>query len=125
MKIDIFNHFMPKPYLERLAALIPGHAAVTAFPRLATLCDVEARLRLLDEFGDLQNVLSLANPPLELIAGPDLTPELARLANDAPAEICARHAGSCPPFVTALPLTDIAESSSECGRALGASGASG
>ena len=75
MKIDIFNHFMPKPYLERLAALIPGHAAVTAFPRLATLCDVEARLRLLDEFGDLQNVLSLANPPLELIAGPDLTPD--------------------------------------------------
>ena len=49
MKIDVFNHFMPKPYLERLAALIPGHAAVTAFPRLATLCDVEARLRLLDD----------------------------------------------------------------------------
>jgi len=80
MKIDIFNHIMPKRYLERLAALMPGHVAVTAFPRLATLCDVEARLRLLDEFGDLQNVLSLANPPLELVAGPDVTPELARLA---------------------------------------------
>jgi hypothetical protein len=83
MKIDIFNHFMPKPYLERLSALVPGHVAATAFPRLATLWDVEARLRLLDEFGDLQNVLSLANPPLELVAGPDVTPELARLANDA------------------------------------------
>src|SRR5260370_40433683 len=105
MKIDLFNHFMPKPYLERLAALIPGHAAVTAFPRLATLCDVEARLRLLDEFGDLQNVLSLANPPLELIAGPDLTPELARLANDALAEICARHSAYFPAFVAALPMT--------------------
>ena len=71
MKIDAFNHFMPKPYLERLAALIPGHVAVTAFPRLATLCDVEARLRLLDRFDGLQNILSLANPPL---VGPDRHP---------------------------------------------------
>ena len=83
MKIDIFNHFMPTAYLQRLAALIPGHVAVTAFPRLATLCDIDARLRLVERFGDLQNVLSLANPPLELVAGRDVTPELARIANDA------------------------------------------
>src|SRR5260221_10903022 len=125
MKIDIFNHFMPKPYLERLAALIPGHAAVTAFPRLATLCDVEARLRLLDEFGDLQNVLSLANPPLELIAGPDLTPELARIANDALAEICARHTDYFPAFVAALPMNNMDAAIAEADRAIGALGARG
>ena len=67
MIIDVFNHFMPKAYLERLATLIPDHVAVTAFPRLDTLVDVDARLRLLDEFGGIQQVLSLANPPLELI----------------------------------------------------------
>ena len=78
MIIDIFNHFMPKPYLDRLAALIPGHVATTAFPRLKTLVDVDARLKLLDEFGDFAQVLSLANPPLELVAGPDVTPDLAR-----------------------------------------------
>src|SRR5437763_14057382 len=113
MKIDIFNHFMPKPYLERLAALIPGHVAVTCFPRLTTLCDIEARLRLLDEFDDLQNVLSLANPPLELVAGRDFTPELARVANDALAEICARHADRFPAFVAALPMNDIDASLAE------------
>ena len=91
MIIDIFNHFMPKAYLDRLAALIPGHVATTAFPRLKTLIDVDARLRLLDEFGDFQQVLSLANPPLELVAAPDATPDLARLANDALAEICRKH----------------------------------
>src|SRR6516164_4785408 len=35
--IDIFNHFMPRPYLDRIAKLIPDHVAVTAFPRLDTL----------------------------------------------------------------------------------------
>ena len=44
------------------------NVAVTAFPRLETLWNVDARLRLLDEFDGLQQVLSLANPPLELVA---------------------------------------------------------
>ena len=96
MMIDIFNHFMPKAYLDRLGAVIPGHVALTAFPRLKTLWDVDARLSLLDEFDGLQQVLSLANPPLELIAPPDQTPELARLANDALAELCGRHPDRFP-----------------------------
>ena len=41
-------------------------------------------------------MVSLANPPLELIAGPDQTPELARMANDALAELCRRHADRFP-----------------------------
>ena len=125
MKIDIFNHFMPEAYLQRLAALMPGHAAVTAFPRLATLCDVDERLRLLDRFGELQNVLSLANPPLELVAGPDVTPELARLANDALAEICARHPDYFPAFVAALPMNNTDAALAEIDRAIGALGARG
>ena len=68
MMIDVFNHFMPKAYLDRLGDLIPGHVVLTAFPRLKTLWDVDARLALLDQFDGLQQVLSLANPPLELIA---------------------------------------------------------
>jgi predicted TIM-barrel fold metal-dependent hydrolase len=125
MKIDIFNHFMPTAYLQRLAALIPGHVAVTVFPRLATLCNVDARLLLLERFGDLQNVLSLANPPLELVAGPDVTPELARIANDALAEICARHCDHFPAFVAALPMNNIDAALAEIDRAIGTLGARG
>lgn len=54
---------------------------LAAFPRISTLVDVEARLRLVDEFGEMQQVLSLANPPLELIAPPQVTQKLARIAN--------------------------------------------
>ena len=68
--IDIFNHFMPRPYLDRIAKLIPDHVAVTAFPRLDTLVDVDARVRLVESFDGLRQVLSLANPPLEAIGPP-------------------------------------------------------
>ena len=57
---------------------LPDHVAAKAFPRLDTLVDVEARLRLVEEFDGLQQVLSLANPPLELLGPPAVSVELAR-----------------------------------------------
>lgn len=125
MIIDIYNHFMPKVYFDRLAALVPNHPAVKAFPRLKTLCDVDARLTLLDRFGDYSQVLSLANPPLELIAGPDQSPELARLANDALAELCRRHADRFPAFIASLPMNNVEASLGEIDRAIGTLGARG
>ena len=97
MIIDIFNHFMPRPYLDRIARLIPDHVAVTAFPRLDTLVDVDARLRLVESFGGLRQVLSLANPPLEAIGPPAVAAEHARIARDCLAEICGRypHVAAC------------------------------
>jgi len=123
--IDIFNHFMPKAYLDRLGTLIAGHVVLTAFPRLKTLWDVDARLALLDEFDGLQQVLSLANPPLELIAPPERTPELARMANDALAELCRKHADRFPAFVAALPMNNIDATLAEIDRAVKDLGARG
>src|ERR1051326_1147867 len=123
MKIDIFNHFMPKEYFDRLGDLIPGHVVLGAFPRIKALVDVEARLRLIDEFGALQHVLSLANPPLELIAPPHVTPQLARIANDALAALCAKHPDHFPAFVAALPMNDIDASLTEIDRSIRTLGA--
>jgi uncharacterized protein len=123
--IDIFNHFMPKAYLARLADIVPGHVAVTAFPRLTALVDVDARLRLLDQFDDMRHVICLANPPLELIGPPEKTPELARLANDELAEICRRHPDRFPAFVASLPMNNIEVSLAEIDRAIGELGARG
>ena len=125
MMIDIFNHFMPKAYLDRLADLIPGHMVLTSFPRLKTLWDVDARLALLDEFDGLQQVLSLANPPLELIAPPDQTPALARMANDALADLCRKHRDRFPAFIAALPLNNVEASLAEIDRAVNDLGARG
>ena len=125
MMIDVFNHFMPKAYLDRLGDLIPGHPVLTAFPRLKTLWDVDARRTLIDEFGEMQHVLSLANPPPELIGPPDRTPDLARMANDALAEVCRRHPEHFPAFIASLPMNDVEASVREAGRAVKELGARG
>ena len=125
MMIDVFNHFMPKAYLDRLGDLIPGHPVLTAFPRLKTLWDVDARRALLDEFGGTQHVLSLANPPLELIGPPDKTPELVRMANDALAEICRKHPDHFPTFIASLPMNNVEASVTEIDRAVKELGARG
>ena len=117
--LDVFTHFMPKPFLDRLGDLIPGHPVLTAFPRLTTLWNVDARRKLLDEFGDIQQVLSLANPPIELIAPPDRTPDIARRANDDLAEICGRHPDRFPTFIASLPMNNVDASLAEIDRAIG------
>jgi predicted TIM-barrel fold metal-dependent hydrolase len=125
MMIDIFNHFMPKAYLDRLGGLIPGHPVLNAFPRLKTLWDVDARRALLDEFPGTQHVLSLANPPPELIGPPDKVPDLVRFANDALADICRRHPDHFPTFVASLPMNNVEASVKEADRAVKELGARG
>ena len=125
MFIDVFNHFMPRSYLERLKTIIPDHVAVNAFPRLDTLVDVDARLRLVEEFDGLQQVLSLANPPLELIGPPQVASELAHIANDGLADVCRRHPHAFPSFIAALPMNDVDAALREIDRAIGELGARG
>jgi aminocarboxymuconate-semialdehyde decarboxylase len=122
--IDIFNHFMPEAYFARLRGLVPDQPAATAFPRLRALWDIDERLRLLDRFGDYRQVLSLANPPLELLP-PGQTPELARLANDGLAELCRRHPERFPAFIASLPMNDMDATLREIDRAVSELGAKG
>jgi aminocarboxymuconate-semialdehyde decarboxylase len=123
--LDVFNHFMPAAYFEKLRQLVPDHPAATAFPKLATLWDLDARLKLLDQFGDYRQVLSLANPPLELLGPPERTAELARLANDGLADICGRHPQRFPTFIASLPMNSMDATLKEIDRAVRDLGAKG
>src|SRR5712692_4215095 len=116
---DAFTNFTPKSYLDRLGDLIPGHPVLTAFPRLKTLWDVDARRKLLDEFDGLQQVLSLSNPPIELVAPPERSPDLARLANDSLAEVCRKHPDRFPTFIASLPMHNVDATVAEIDRAIG------
>ncbi len=125
MTIDVFNHFMPLAVLDQLRQRVPGHMALGAFPKLPTLWDVDARLRLLDDFDDMQQVLSLANPPIEVLGSPEVTPELARIANDGLADLCARHPDRFPTFVASMPMNNVEACLEETARAIDTLGARG
>ena len=81
-RIDAYNHVIPKPYFEKLAEVAPDPRIVKFFGALTALHDTEAHKRLLDGFDDYRQIISLANPPLEMLGSPDQTPALARIAND-------------------------------------------
>jgi aminocarboxymuconate-semialdehyde decarboxylase len=125
MYLDVFNHFMPRTIFDRLSDLVPGHVALSAFPELPTLWDVDARLRMMDEFDGLQQVLSLANPPIEMLGAPDKTPALARIANDGLAELCRKHPAQFPCFIASMPMNNVDASVREAERAVRDLGAKG
>ena len=55
------------------------------------IVDLEARLRMMDQFDDYSQVICLPNPPLEVLGGPEISSELAKIANDGMADYVANY----------------------------------
>jgi aminocarboxymuconate-semialdehyde decarboxylase len=117
MQIDLFNHILPKPYFDRLVDIIPDKRMLDRYPLLPTLWDLDARRAMLNGYDAYQQVLSLANPPLEMLAGPRDSPSLARLANDGMAAICRAHPDRFPAFTASLPMNNPDAAVAEAERA--------
>ena len=83
-----------------------------------TIHDLDARLQMMDEFGDYSEILSLGLPPIDAMAGPDKSPEFARVANDGLAELCAKYPGRFAGYVGALPMNAPDEAAKEAERIL-------
>jgi predicted TIM-barrel fold metal-dependent hydrolase len=127
VKIDVFNHILPKPYYDRMIeAMPPGAYMLKRVSNIPFLYDLDARFRKIEEFGDdYQQVFSVNLPPVEAVWGPDKAPEMAQVANDSMAEICAKHKDRFPGFVAAVPLNDIDAAIIEAERAVKTLGAKG
>src|SRR5215472_14004732 len=105
MKIDVFPHILPKKYFDRLLAVAPpGLALQKRMSGIPVLVDLELRLTMMDRWDGYVQVLTLANPPIEVVARTAVSPDLARLANDEMAAIVARHPDRFPGFVASLPM---------------------
>jgi aminocarboxymuconate-semialdehyde decarboxylase len=105
VKIDLFCHILPPPYFERMTAISARGAYMQKRIReIPVMTDLELRFRMMDLFGEYQQVLSLAAPPIEALAGPDRSPELARLANDSMAALVASHPARFPAFIASVPM---------------------
>ena len=125
MKIDLFTHFVPEELSEHLMGHELGRLAVPRWRRIATLVDLDAHLRMMDEFDAYVQIPSLANPPIEAYGTPAQTPAIARFANDALAGLCERYRDRFPSFVANLPMNNPEAAVEEAERAVQELGAAG
>jgi aminocarboxymuconate-semialdehyde decarboxylase len=126
VKIDIFNHVLPERFFAEFLRVAPRLKDMGKRSRnIPVMVDLDARFRMMDEFGDYRQVISLASPPIESFAGPELSPALSSIANDGMAEMVGRYPERFPGFVAALPMNNPAEAERELERAAGQLGALG
>ena len=118
-QIDAFPHIFPPKFFQKMLEVAPDKNAIKRWLHIPVLYDLDARLKMMDEFGpEYQQILTLSLPTLEALAPPDKSPELARLANDGMAEICAAHPKRFPGWVASLPMNNVPECLEEIDRTL-------
>jgi aminocarboxymuconate-semialdehyde decarboxylase len=124
--IDIYCHIFPDRFFQDMTKAAPKLENIGKRLRGVTkLFDLDARFKEMDQFGDYRQIISLPNPAIEDIVPPDVGLELARVANDAMADLCRTHPRRFPGFAAAVCLTDVEGSIVEARRAIKDLGARG
>ena len=126
MLIDFYCHIYPDRFFQEMTRVSPKLENIGKRLRgITKLFDLDARFREMDEFGDYRQIVSLPNPPIEDIAMGETAQTLARVGNDAMAELCAKHRDRFPTFAAAVALTDVDAAMGEAKRAISELGAGG
>jgi len=124
--LDIYTHILPDRFFREMSRVSPKLENIGARLRgVKKLFDLDLRFTEMDQIGDYRQVISLPNPPLEEIAQGETAAQLARVANDAMAELCAAHPKRFPAFVAAVSLDDVDTALKEAERAITTLGARG
>src|SRR5262249_7890838 len=117
--IDIYCHIYPEKFFEEMTKLSPQTQNLGKRLRTITkLFDLNERFREMDQFGQYRQIISLPNPPIEEIAGGEAGLQLARIGNDAMAELTARPPERFAGFVAAVAPTDMEGSAAEAAGAI-------
>jgi uncharacterized protein len=107
MKIDIFNHIFPKAFFDKMVQVAPKgkdmHKRVREIP---SIVDLDERFKIMDSFGDYQQVICIGSPPIEVFGPPPVSTDMARLANDGMADLVAKYPDRFPGFIASLPMND-------------------
>src|SRR5205809_6865836 len=130
MRFDLHTHYYPPAYFERIersggdfsfgtsptGQRIIRYKGARFFGVTAPMTDVAKRLEDMDRVGIDTEVLSLSTPNVYFVEG-KLQAEVARVANDAYAELAAKHAGRFLGFAS-IPMDDPDAALRELERAL-------
>ena len=126
LKIDVFPHILPKGFYDRLMDAAPAQLHMLKRMRnLPALWDLDHRFAIMDRHEGYVQILTLAAPPIESVGPPDLTAELAKLANDQMAELVEKHPDRFPGFVASMAMNNPDACLREIDRACGELGAAG
>jgi predicted TIM-barrel fold metal-dependent hydrolase len=127
VKIDAFPHIMPRKYFDRMSAISSGPASFMQKRTRAVPClyDLDERFRIMDRFDGYLQVLTLSSPPIEAFGAPEVTRDLARLANDEMAELVQRYPDRFLGFSASLAMNDPDAAVREAERAINDLGALG
>ena len=116
-KIDFFCHILPPKYNEAFVKRATrgfNYEANTSRPQLANL---DLRLKTLDKFEGLKQVLTLGAPGVES-AFPKDTVDMARMANDGMAEIVNKYPDRIVAAIASLPMNNVDAALREAERAM-------
>ena len=102
MIVDIYTHIFPDRIFQELERGSPKLGNMGKRLRgVRKLFDLDLRFRDMDEIGDYRQIISLPNPPIEDVAEGAVANNLAKVANDSMAELCAKHPDRFPGFAAA------------------------
>lgn len=120
MKIDIFSHITPEKYAEAALKVNSPNPRVAMFKQRvpSPLFDLAERFNIMDMFEYMSQVLTLCEPPIEQVTGPKKTVELAKIANDAMAELVVKYPDRFAAAVAALPMNNVDAALKETDRAI-------
>jgi aminocarboxymuconate-semialdehyde decarboxylase len=116
VKIDMFSHFLPKKYFEALRK--KAGEQVHMWSGNEALSEIDVRLRVMDMYPDVTQILTVATPPLETLVTASDAIKLARIANDEMAEVVAKYPNKFLSAVACLPLNDIDAAIKEADRTI-------
>jgi predicted TIM-barrel fold metal-dependent hydrolase len=116
MKIDAYSHFFPEKYLAALRKK-SQLKNVYALER-GTNTDINQRIRWLDKFPELLQILTIPTPGVESLVSPVDAVEIAKIANEELAEIVLKYPDKFYASVACLPLNDVDASLNEIDRAV-------
>ena len=124
--IDAFCHCLPPKFFEAAnATLVKPLRMFQRAQRMPAMVDIDARLRVMDQFPGYAQLLSLASPTLETLAPPDKSPELARIGNDCLAQWVQLQPDRFLGFIASLPMNHPEAAMAEADRAVSQLGAVG
>lgn len=124
--IDVFSHYLPPRFYDKVMEVTT--APVHMFSRaraIPAMSDSKVRVDLMSRFDGYRQIPCLVSPPIEYFAGPDKTPDLARVANEELALLTENNKEIFPGFVASLPMNNIDAALVEAERAVKTLGACG